>query len=245
MSPSLAMERYSVSHSPFRCRVILTTPALEAAVLMMPEDVYMVKIQNQERLRAYVSKHIMNWYYFVRRTLGRDVSNGDLRVVYGYRKSTAFGMAAISTAKRPTETQLTFSESEIWAHQSGYKYRWSQVGSADIKTGPEYKESAELMYPDFGRSTALPENQCLFVSTVDIKLSTEAWKSIESAATLAIDATHSSSAALDPESHLRSNYHKVSSGEAPSETSSTENHAMHVSLTKSSEVCSFKQTNAK
>ncbi|KAF5313294.1 hypothetical protein D9619_002338 [Psilocybe cf. subviscida] len=225
-------------------KVIITTTASEAAVLMMPEDVYAVKMQNQERLRAYISAHVVTWYDFVRRTLGRDISNGDLRVVCGYRKSAAFGIAAISTAKKPTQTRLTFCKSEEWARESGYKYQWSQVGSADVKTGPEYEESAELMYPVYGTSRKLPENQCLFISTLDAKLSEEAWNSMESLPALAVDATRrefSPSSSLQPERHLNQglNHDGSSSGEFSSAASPARSPAMQSSSSKSSEASSI------
>lgn len=205
----------------------------------MPEDVYVVKIKNQERLRTYVSAHIATWYSFVRRTLGRDIGNGELRVVYGYRKSTAFGFAAVSTAKKPTETRLTFCENEGWTRQSGYKYRWSQIGSADVKTGPEYEESAELMYPVYGTSRKLPENQCLFISTLDAKLSEKAWKSMESLPVLAVDTMRSGSSpeSLQLNSHLNLGLSRSNSsdGEHPSAVSSTKTPSMQVLLGSSLE----------
>jgi hypothetical protein len=206
---------------------------------MMPEDVYVVKIQNQERIRAYVSKHIVTWYAFVRQTLGRDITNGDLRVVYGYRKSTAFGIAAISTAKKQTETRLRFSESDGWARQSGYKYRWIQAGAADVKTGPEYRESAELMYPAYGTSRTLPENQCLFISTLDVKLSAEAWRSMEALPVLGGDTVRSeppASPSRQSRSHLSLGHRDDTGGGSFSAVSSMKMHALHVLLDKSSEV---------
>ncbi|KAF5312961.1 hypothetical protein D9619_002342 [Psilocybe cf. subviscida] len=222
-------------------KVILTTSASEAAVLMMPEDVYVVKIRNQERLRKYVSAHLTTWYTFVRQTLGHDIGNGDLRVVYGCRKSTAFGIAAISTAKTPAETRLTFCESESWARQSGYKYRWSQVGSAHVKAGPEYRESIELMHPTYGTTRTLPENLCLFISTVDAKLSEEAWKSVLSLPILAVDTMRSE---LSPSSSLNQGFGHCNSagGEHPSAVSSTKNPAIQVLLGKSSEASLFNES---
>lgn len=209
----------------------------------------MVKIKNQERLRTYVSAHIAGWYVFVRRTLGRAIGNGDLRVVYGYRKSTAFGMAAISRANKSSETRLTFCETDGWARQTGYKYRWSQVGSADVKTGPEYRESAELMYPAHGTSRSLPENQCLFISTLDAKLSEKAWKSMESLPVLAVDTMRSESSpeSLQLNSHLnlglgRSN---SSGGEHPSAASSTKTPPMQVLLGSSLEASLIAEPYAK
>lgn len=212
----------------------------------MPEDVYVVKIRNQEQLRKYVSAHLTTWYTFVRQTLGHDIGNGDLRVVYGCRKSTAFGIAAISTAKKPAETRLMFYENEGWARRSGYKYRWSQVGSAHVKTGPEYRESAKLMHPTYGTSRTLPENLCLFISTVDAKLSEEAWKSTESLPVLAVDTVCSelSPSSLRPESHLNQGLDRNNraGGEHPLGVSSTKNPAMQVLLGKSSEASSIDES---
>lgn len=145
----------------------------------MPEDVFAVRVQDPDRIQSYVKFQIADWYKFVRQTLGRrDIKNGDLRVVHSYRKSTAFGIASISTSRKLVVTQLTFQERQNSERQMGYKYRWSLSGFADTKTGPSLKESSELMYPLYGTSQTIPENQCLFVSTIDVKLSKSVWKAV-------------------------------------------------------------------
>lgn len=174
----------------FRRRTVLKTSAAHAAVLMMPEPVYASKLQSTVLLQNYVRKNIKSWYKFVRTVLGREVNNGDLRVVYGCRKSAAFGIATVSnstnrngagSASDPPSTELTFSVNDAWTEITGCKYRWHHRGSAEVKAGPSHDENRDIQQDITGANNASPEpiiNQCLFVSTIDFTLSKHEWQQI-------------------------------------------------------------------
>lgn len=152
---------------------ILEATGAEGAVLMIPENVHTTKLKMKTRLRKYVDENIVDWYKFAMHTLGHDIENGDLRVVYGCRKSSGFGIATAFNTGRRENTKLTFSVEGSWSDISRCPYRWSHTGSAEVKTGPTGEENVECFL------TAPAKNQCLFLNTIDAKVSTERWELVE------------------------------------------------------------------
>lgn len=153
---------------------------------MMPEPVYYSRLQGLNLLRRYVNVHLRDWYRFFRGELGRDVENGDLRVVYGCRKSAGFGIATVSNGSPDPITELTFSIDESWTEMAGCRYRWHYRGSVEAKSGPSVDENADIreLVPNGGE----PVNQCLFLSTLDFTLSDDQWTQVNSDASVAFSA---------------------------------------------------------
>lgn len=146
---------------------------------MTPDPVYYMRLQSINLLQKYVNKHLVTWYKFLRDDLGRDIENGDLRVVYGCRKSTAFGIATVLNSGRSSEsTELTFSVDESWIEAVGCKYHWHHRGSAEVKAGPSIDENADIR--STGPGNRIPLNQCLFISSLDFRLSDEEWADVDS-----------------------------------------------------------------
>ncbi|KAF5310136.1 hypothetical protein D9619_010570 [Psilocybe cf. subviscida] len=156
-----------------RLKTILQNRHRETAVLMIPEETRAVRMHVTMPLRKYIEENIAVWYKFVKHTLGREVENGDLRVVYSCRKSSGFGIATAFNTDQREKTQLTFSVDSTWADISGCPYRWSHTGTAEVKAGPSRQENYDIS------STEPVRNQCLFVSTIDTKVSAEIWRHIE------------------------------------------------------------------
>lgn len=169
--------------------ITITVNASQAGVLAMPEDVFHLRGQSISMMERYVALHVESWYRFFKYTIRPDIQNGDLRVVYGCHKSSGFGIATMeNTTSRPSSTELTFIVKNIWTKtqsgqwkktNSGQKYAWNFTGSADVKVGPSIEETGEVIYPNYGHRHEAPRNQCLFINTVDAKLSDELWKSVE------------------------------------------------------------------
>ncbi|KAF5326875.1 hypothetical protein D9619_004377 [Psilocybe cf. subviscida] len=159
-------------------KTTLKSSSAEAAVLMMPEPVYLSVLHNTTPLRKYVRDNIKSWYRFVKMDLGREINNGEIRVVYGCRKSAGFGIATVpSNGRADGSTELTFTTNGI----ADCKYRWHHRGSAEVKAGPSLAESQAIL--DQRDITDTPAhapviNQCLFVSTIDLTLQEDEWQSI-------------------------------------------------------------------
>ncbi|KAF5312807.1 hypothetical protein D9619_002355 [Psilocybe cf. subviscida] len=157
---------------------ILETSAKEAAVLMMPEPVYLSRLHDVNRFRQYVNEHLEGWYRHIKYELGWDVENGDLRVVYDCRKTAGFGIATVSNASPDSTTELKFMIDEPRTGITGCRYRWHYKGSAEVKAGPSVDDNADIreLQPDGG----VPINQCLFLNTIDFTLSDDQWQRIDS-----------------------------------------------------------------
>lgn len=155
---------------------------------MMPEDVHTTKLKSLSRLRHYFANNVVAWYTYVKYTLGHDIENGDLRLVYGYRKTSGFGIATAFNAGRAGDTQLTFSVDESWARASGCPYRWSHIGSAEVKAGPSALDRVDLP------AQPSPQNLCLFVNTIDVQLAVDVWQEIEELETMIVDDSCTTSA---------------------------------------------------
>lgn len=146
---------------------------------MMPEAVYVSRLTESIFLTKYVGDNIINWYKFVRTVLGRDVNNGELRVISGFRKSAGFGIATISNGGSAS-TGLTFSIDDSWNRVTGCKYGWDVTGSAEVKTGPSSDDNHDLQQdiPSSRDRQDLIVNQCLFVDTIDFTLASDEWERI-------------------------------------------------------------------
>lgn len=153
---------------------VLEARSPKTAVLMTPNETQIFRMQAKSRLLEYVENNITEWYRFSKQTLGRDVENGDLRVVYACRKASGFGIAAAYNTYGQENTRLTFSVDRAWADISGCPYHWSHTGTAVVKAGPSQQD-----YSDISLSNQSPRNQCLFISTIDTKVSAETWSEIE------------------------------------------------------------------
>lgn len=151
---------------------------------MMPEPVYASKLKSTFHLRKYVRFNIKSWYRFLRTVLGHEVGNGDLRVVYGCKKSAAFGMATVlNSGSADASTELTFSVDDSWAEVTGCKYHWHHKGSAEVKAGPSSDENRDVQnMRDITTASEQPDpviNQCLFVDTIDFTLPENEWEHID------------------------------------------------------------------
>lgn len=159
---------------------------------MIPQDIQTAKLKKLSRLRKYVANNIKDWYSYVKHTLGHDIENGDLRVVYSCRKSAAFGIATAFNQNRGGETQLTFCTDNAWGQISGCPYRWNHIGSAETKAGSSAHDND---------STLPAQNMCLFVNTIDVKVSSEVWYQIESLGSAPVQLGNSASLEPSPRAY--------------------------------------------
>lgn len=140
---------------------------------MLPEDMHVTRLKITTRLRKYIQENIAMWYRYFKHTLGHDIENGDLRVVYSCRKSTGFGIAAAFNTGRRDNTRLSFLNESPSAYSSRCPYRWTHIGSAETKAFSSAQANVEFS------STGPVRNQCLFIETIDTRLSAETWSSAE------------------------------------------------------------------
>lgn len=128
-----------------------------------------------------------------------EIQNGDLKVVTGCDKTSAWGMACLGSGSSP-RTQPTRETSDSYPSGSkgdrhvclefgptkhngygrGGKYEWGHsLTAAEVKAGPDASEVAELRGTCRGEEEYTDyQNQCLFLRTMAPMLSPEAWQEI-------------------------------------------------------------------
>jgi len=109
---------------------------------------------------------VQNWYRYAMDVRGRDVQNGDIRLLYGCDKAASWGIATFSTVEGNT-TSFVFNETKDCPSGS-HTYCWTCNGSANTHTrvGPSVEEGAV-------------QNQCIFLQTWNAQLSAESWRRMQ------------------------------------------------------------------
>ena len=143
----------------------------------MPDGAISQDLENLPIFREYVAANVQRWYRYINGPRGREAKNGDVRLVVGCDKATSWGMAALSNTQ-PSE--LKFKSLDTQSSSSGKAYAWEYSGIASVKVGPGQKEIYELRRedPDDSPSQDKYLNQCLFVRTLNVKLSGEDWENL-------------------------------------------------------------------
>lgn len=122
-----------------------------------------------------MSENVESWYRHANGPRGRELANGDLRLVIGCDKTTAWGMAAFANLSQGEDTRLRFKPVGTSQFQT---YGWElQSGTAEVRSGPDAREIRALSAGDAERGGELRpyENQCIFVRTLNATLHDTAW----------------------------------------------------------------------
>jgi len=154
------------------------TSASEGVVLTMPEGAISLDLENDAVFSDYLEANVRKWYEFVSRVRGRrDIRNGQIRLVIGCDKTTAWGIATVSGMSHQTKTKLRFKPLDI-THSSMALYTWECSGMVEERVGPDRREIDALRNRDDGELDMTLYNQCLFVRTMTATLSNDEWAKI-------------------------------------------------------------------
>ncbi|PPQ78276.1 hypothetical protein CVT25_011735 [Psilocybe cyanescens] len=153
--------------------LIFESLASEGAILTMPRGSNSKDLGNVVRFRKYASANAEKWYKYVNEVRGREVRNGDVRLVIGYDSSTAWGMATFANLSEQRSFRLMFKP--IGENSLGRTYGWEYSGIADVRSGPDICEVEKLRNLDQANNHIIYENQCLFVRTLNITLQDDVW----------------------------------------------------------------------
>lgn len=127
-----------------------------------------------------MARHIESWYEYVKVTLGYKANNGDIRLVTGCDKACSWGMAVAEQGPIfPHTYKLQFREAANKSSQ--VKHMWEcNNGIVETRTGPHQEEVRPLLSGICESDIAWPPilNQCLFVESLNNRLSTESWARI-------------------------------------------------------------------
>lgn len=156
-----------------------TSTAAEGAILIMPRGAHSEDIINIRRFRRYMAANLENWYRYVVGVRGCEVKNGDIRLVMGCDKTSAWDMAIF--------TSPTIEPEAVWLKLQpakdtilGKAYHLEYSGMSDTRSGPTLSDIENLKAADSeGSSTSgediIYDNQCLFVRTLNTTLLGDVW----------------------------------------------------------------------
>ena len=152
------------------------TSASEGAVLTMPEGAISLDLASDLAFSEYLEANVRRWYEFVHKIRRQSIRNGQIRLVIGCDKTTAWGIATVSGMSQQTTSKLKFKPLDI-ASSSTTTYTWECSGMVEVRVGPDRREVEALRNHDGGGYPLDPilNNQCLFVRTMTATLGNDDW----------------------------------------------------------------------
>jgi hypothetical protein len=148
------------------------TSASEGAVLTMPEGATSLDLASDLAFSEYLEANVWKWYEFVYKIRRQSIRNGQIRLVIGCDKTTAWGIATVSGVSQDTTNKLKFKASDA-AGSSTTTYTWECSGMVEVRVGPDRHDIEALRSDDTLNTTF--HNQCLFVRTMTATLSNNDW----------------------------------------------------------------------
>lgn len=142
--------------------------ATEAAILIMPDGAKTQNLLNTWQVRQTIIRDARVWYQYAKYTRGRDVRDGDIRVVIGFDKVNSWGIA---TSTCNTGQTASF----MLKHDSTHVYRWDCIGGSG-RVGPRKDEIDDLRVAE---NDVIPQNQCVFVRTLNFTVSGKIWDDLQ------------------------------------------------------------------
>ena len=176
------------------------TSASEGVVLTMPEGAISIDLENDVAFNNYLKANVQKWYEFVRKVCGQNVPNGQIWLVIGCNKTTAWGIATVSGMSQQTTSKLKFKTLDT-ASSSATTYTWECSGMVEVRVGPDKHEIEALRNCDDDGHPLKPNttlrNKCLFVRTMTATLSNNDWAKLMGE-TIIKDPNTPSGTILDP-----------------------------------------------
>jgi len=138
----------------------------------MPEGATSLDLENDLAFSNYLEANVQKWYEFVYRVRGKSIRNGQIRLVIGCDKTTAWGIGTVSGMSQHTTNKLQFKASDA-VGSSTTTYTWECSGMVEVRVGPDKHDIKALGSDDTLNTTFC--NQCLFVRTMTATLSNDDW----------------------------------------------------------------------
>ncbi|PPQ98748.1 hypothetical protein CVT24_003445 [Panaeolus cyanescens] len=155
----------------------------EGVVLALPDGAISSDMENLRPWKNYMAKHIASWYLYVNGQLGREVQNGDIRLVVGVDKTSSWGMAVAEQNRQSPNSQrrrLRFGLSPD--ANSPVRHKWDCTGFVEARAGPRLDVLQQLLSDpaDHGADidVSTVQNQCVFIRTLNATLSGEMWGNV-------------------------------------------------------------------
>jgi hypothetical protein len=185
----------------------------------MPEGAISFDLENDVVFSDYLEVNVGKWYEFVCRVRGqRKIRNGQIRLVIGCDKATAWGIATVSGGSQQMTSKLKFRTLDT-ASSSTTAYTWECSGMVEERVGPDRHEIEALRNYDDGPHSPnmVFRNQCLFVRTMNATLSNDDWVKLMQnlGKTTVEDSNTSSGTTLDPPLGSRPSGSNIKSSNQP------------------------------
>ena len=139
----------------------------------MPVGAISEDVTNVLTFKKYASTHAEHWYRYIK-SCGRDVKNGDVRLVTGYHKTSRWCIATFSDSTA-NEQPFHLEFNHVNETNVGKMYEWKHSGTAQVRTGPGAQEIKDLDPGHEGRSY---QNQSLFGRTISATLKEDIWNEL-------------------------------------------------------------------
>uniref|UniRef100_A0A8H7XWW5 Uncharacterized protein n=1 Tax=Psilocybe cubensis TaxID=181762 RepID=A0A8H7XWW5_PSICU len=152
--------------------------ASEGSVLTMPEGAYKEELNNISKFRNHIAIHAESWYRFANGPCGREIQNGDLRLVIGCDKTTYWGIATFYDVVQQKNLRLHYvaRQGADGRRIPDKTYSWEHNGGAEVRVGPDREENDDIL-SEPGQGPLL--NQCLFLRTLTVTLSEDLWHGVQ------------------------------------------------------------------
>ncbi|PPQ73815.1 hypothetical protein CVT26_012156, partial [Gymnopilus dilepis] len=174
----------------------VTSQEHDGSILTMPKGAYVQRLANRNHFDEYIAKHASNWYKLANGPLRRGIKNGDLRIVLGCHKSTAWGIATFRQQGQEQGSEPQRLRFNVDPHNAGVRpFFWQNLNGATpvmSKVGPEPGDNDGL----FGSQPEELLNQCLFMQTEVVSLGQDAWASVPQETTVTPESRIEGSATL-------------------------------------------------
>ncbi|KAF9479612.1 hypothetical protein BDN70DRAFT_834151 [Pholiota conissans] len=173
----LASKTIEKIHDPSVRGLSFTTSAAEGAILTLPDGALSLDLENVSQCRLYAAANLESWYRYANGPRGREIENGELRLVVGCDKTTSWGMATVANISQHKTHYLKYrSVSDTGGSAAPHApiplYKWEYSGLAEARVGPDLQEIAKLKRNDDSDVAVDGKywNQCLFVRTLNLSL---------------------------------------------------------------------------
>ena len=132
----------------------------------MPEGAISQDLENISKFRTYAAANLEHWYRYANGTRGREVKNGDLRLVIGCDKASSWAVASLSESNHSNIIQLRAASKDSTLQVPTYS--WDFTGPFVTRVSPIQEKG----------SVPKDMSQCLFVRTMNLKLNPQEWKRV-------------------------------------------------------------------
>jgi hypothetical protein len=140
----------------------------------MPVGAISEDVANVLTFKKYASTHAEHWYRYIIKSRGREVENGNVRLVTGYHKTSRWCIATFSDSTA-NEQPFHLEFNGVTETNMGKMYEWNHSGTAQVRTGPGAQEIVDLGPGHEGRPF---QNQSLFGRTISATLKEDIWNEL-------------------------------------------------------------------